>query len=180
MNFVMLSLGSNKRYVFGGFDYTPHDILYKAYERLRNVLCDVSVSSVYITKAMYVENQDDFYNIALCGYFDGEAEELLDATQHIEKEFGRNRMNEIRYGPRTLDIDILLFSNSFVSTDRLEIPHPKMEERAFVLVPMLEILPKCADSTKRDYYAQCLSKLNIDSVIKKTSLVTEAHNESRP
>ncbi len=170
MNFVVLSLGSNTSYELHGETISPHVILKKAVESLSIVLNDITVSSLYITKPMYYEDQEWFHNIVVQGNYYGSAENLLEKTQGIETAFGRNRAKEIKNGPRSLDIDILLFSNKEVCNKTLQIPHPKMTERAFVLVPMLEIFPNCADSTKRDYYMHCLQKIDSSEVIKKSSL----------
>jgi len=67
--------------------------------------------------------------------------ELLDVLQDIERAAGRDRENEVRYGPRTLDLDILLFGDHTVREDGLTIPHPEMAKRAFVLVPLAEMAP---------------------------------------
>lgn len=67
------------------------------------------------------------------------AHELLDVCQSIETELNRKR--EIRWGPRTIDLDILLYNQDEVNSARLIIPHPRMHERAFVLVPLLELDP---------------------------------------
>ncbi len=65
--------------------------------------------------------------------------ELLDALQAIEKELGRKR--EIYWGPRTIDLDILLYGQEIISTDRLVVPHPLMHERRFVMQPLAQIAP---------------------------------------
>jgi 2-amino-4-hydroxy-6-hydroxymethyldihydropteridine diphosphokinase len=62
---------------------------------------------------------------------------LLEVCLKIEKELGRKR--EIKWGPRTLDLDILLFNNENIEAENLIIPHPRMHERAFVLIPLLEL-----------------------------------------
>ncbi len=177
MNLVFLSLGSNKSFVFDDREYQPFDLLRRACESLKKVLLDVKISTVYITKPMYYDKQEHFYNMALCGYFEGSPDGLLVETQSIESMLGRNREEEIRNGPRTIDIDILLFSNFSIKTNELIIPHKKMDERAFVIIPMLEILPIDADSSIRDHYEQCLQKLKASDVVKYKSFSLEAHNE---
>ena len=64
---------------------------------------------------------------------------LLDVIQSIENACGRKR--DMRWGPRTLDLDILLYNQENMKSERLEIPHPRMAERAFVLIPLYEINP---------------------------------------
>ena len=104
--------------------------------------------------------------MALCGFFAGDPFELLNLTQKIEAEYGRDRRHEIRFGPRSLDIDIELFADVRIRTESLEIPHPRLCERAFVLIPMLEILPFCADIQNGTFYENCLKSTD-GSGIKK-------------
>ena len=143
MKKVILGLGSNRNY--NGL--TSLQILSKACTSLSEILSFITLSSVYISKPMYYENQDDFYNMALSGFLDDDIlpEVLLEKIHLIEKEFGRNREKEIRNGPRSLDIDIEYIEGISLNTENLKIPHPKIKERAFVLVPVLEILDKTAD-----------------------------------
>ena len=133
---VFLGLGSNKS--FG--DLSPLDILRAACGELSSVVAELRTSSVYKTGAMYFEDQDDFFNMAVCGMYQGSAQQLLDETGRIEKKFGRDRRCEISNGPRTLDIDIELFGCQQVKTSTLTIPHERLFERKFVLVPLLELL----------------------------------------
>jgi 2-amino-4-hydroxy-6-hydroxymethyldihydropteridine diphosphokinase len=69
---------------------------------------------------------------------------LLDGLMALEQEFGRDRSGAVENGPRTLDLDILLFGDLEVSEPGLEIPHPRLGERCFVLVPLREISPRIA------------------------------------
>ena len=73
-------------------------------------------------------------------------ETLLAEMQRIERAFGRRRENEIPQGPRTLDLDLLLFGDKTRATDFLTLPHPRMWERAFVLIPLREV----ADAALRE------------------------------
>ena len=72
------------------------------------------------------------------------ARELLETLQGIEQRIGREP-SDIRWGPRVVDLDILMFGDEKVSEPDLEIPHPRMKERRFVLIPLLEIEPDVAD-----------------------------------
>ena len=141
MKKVILGLGSNRNY--NGL--TSLQILSKACASLSEILSFITLSSVYISKPMYYENQDDFYNMALSGF--------------LEKEFGRNREKEIRNGPRSLDIDIEYIEGLSLNTENLKIPHPKIKERAFVLVPVLEILDKTADEKLMEEFSSYLQNL---------------------
>jgi 2-amino-4-hydroxy-6-hydroxymethyldihydropteridine diphosphokinase len=71
--------------------------------------------------------------------------EMLEQLQRIEADFGRNRIREVRRGPRTLDLDILLCGDQVLLTESLSIPHALMAERLFVLVPLLELDPGVRD-----------------------------------
>lgn len=97
----------------------------------------LKISSLYETDPVGFTEQDPFLNMVIYLQTNLSAHELLDACQNIENELNRKR--EIRWGPRTIDLDILLYNHNEMNTDRLVIPHPRMHERAFVLVPLLEI-----------------------------------------
>ena len=98
-----------------------------------------TVSSIYETDPVGYTNQACFLNavikISTCLH----AEELLQVCLSIEKELGRKR--EIHWGPRTLDLDILLYNQENIETESLIVPHPRMQERAFVIIPMMELDP---------------------------------------
>jgi 2-amino-4-hydroxy-6-hydroxymethyldihydropteridine diphosphokinase len=85
--------------------------------------------------------QDDYLNLVVTGLTTLEPLALLDETQLIEAAFGRDRDREQRWGPRPLDIDLLLVGDHTMDTPRLVLPHPRIAERAFVLVPLLEVMP---------------------------------------
>ncbi|MGG1862538.1 2-amino-4-hydroxy-6-hydroxymethyldihydropteridine diphosphokinase [Bacillus safensis] len=101
------------------------------------------ISSIYETTPVGYENQDDFLNMAVKITTSLRPEELLSLTQTIEQELGRTR--EVRWGPRTVDLDILLYNRENIETEQLVVPHPRMYERLFVLVPMSEICPEIGE-----------------------------------
>lgn len=96
-------------------------------------------SSIYETEPVSYTNQDKFLNMVIEINTSFTSLELLIVCQEIETLLGRERM--IKNGPRTLDLDILLFNSENKDLDRLQIPHPRLHERAFVLVPLCEIAP---------------------------------------
>jgi len=96
-------------------------------------------SSIYETTPVGYTDQADFLNMVIELETSLSSLELLDNLQEIENELGRKR--EIRFGPRTIDLDILLYNQENRKIERLIIPHPRMHERAFVLVPLHEIAP---------------------------------------
>ena len=152
-----MGLGSNN--FFGSL--SPVDLLSKACIDLQSFIKEMNVSSVYKTAAMYVTSQADFYNMVVSGFFEGSARDLLFKIHEVENKFGRNRLREIRFGPRTLDIDIELFGNQKIVETDLVVPHERMIDRAFVLAPYVEILEENADSNKDEltFYKKRLSFL---------------------
>ncbi len=100
----------------------------------------MNISSLYETAPVGFTEQDAFLNMVVQLQTDLNAYELLEICQDIEQTLDRKR--EIRWGPRTIDLDILLYNQDKFETENLVIPHPRMHERAFVLVPLLELDPK--------------------------------------
>ncbi|GAA3582504.1 2-amino-4-hydroxy-6-hydroxymethyldihydropteridine diphosphokinase [Gibbsiella greigii] len=97
-------------------------------------------SSFYRTKPLGPQNQPDFLNAVVALDTRLPAEQLLDHTQHIELNQGRVRKDE-RWGPRTLDLDMLLYGDNQIATERLTVPHYGLKEREFMLYPLAEIAP---------------------------------------
>lgn len=97
----------------------------------------VAASSLYETAPQELEDQDAFLNQVVCLETGLRPLDLLHECQRIEREHGRTR--EVRFGPRTLDIDILLFQDAESGDPELTLPHPRMVKRAFVLVPLAEV-----------------------------------------
>ncbi len=100
----------------------------------------LAVSSFYGSKPMGPQDQPDYVNAVAAVQTGLTAEQLLDALQKIELEQGRQRKDE-RWGARTLDLDILLFGDLELCTERLTLPHYGMKTREFVLYPLFEITP---------------------------------------
>lgn len=122
----------------------------------------IATSSFYRTPPYGPANQPDYLNAAVALETTLSPEGLLDNTQRIELEQGRVRQNH-RWGPRTLDIDIMLFGNLTLSSSRLTIPHYDISNRAFMLVPLVEIAPTLhfPDGTSA---AEMLSKLDANAI----------------
>lgn len=100
----------------------------------------VAVSSFYRTPPLGPQDQPDYLNAAVALETELDADALLDNTQRIELQQGRVRKAE-RWGPRTLDLDIMLFGNDVINTARLTVPHYDMKNRGFMLWPLFEIAP---------------------------------------
>ncbi|MER0128134.1 2-amino-4-hydroxy-6-hydroxymethyldihydropteridine diphosphokinase [Franconibacter daqui] len=97
-------------------------------------------SSFYRTPPLGPQDQPDYLNAAVALETALAPQALLDHTQRIEREQGRVRKAE-RWGPRTLDLDIMLFGDEVINTPRLTVPHYDMKNRAFMLLPLSEIAP---------------------------------------
>lgn len=104
----------------------------------------VGVSSIYETDPVGYEDQASFLNIAVEIATSLAPHDLLTFCLALEKEIGRVRL--FKWGPRLIDIDILLYGNQIIQTEDLIVPHPLMKERAFVMIPLLEIAPELAGS----------------------------------
>ncbi len=146
MNEAFISIGSN----IG----ERHQYLYEAIDAL-NSRTDTTVekvSSIYETAPVGYTDQANFLNVVISIHTSLSAKHLLAACQHIEQELGRKRT--IRWGPRTVDLDILLYNQEKIITEHLIVPHPRMAERAFVLVPLLEIAPDIKDPVEGRLYAE--------------------------
>ncbi|EOU2464492.1 2-amino-4-hydroxy-6-hydroxymethyldihydropteridine diphosphokinase [Vibrio navarrensis] len=100
----------------------------------------IAVSQLYSSTPMGPQNQPDYINAVAEIQTELTPLQLLDYTQAIELEQGRVRKEE-RWGPRTLDLDLLLYGNEVIDSERLTIPHYGMKEREFVLYPLAEIAP---------------------------------------
>ena len=100
-----------------------------------------AVSAFYRTPPLGPQDQPDYLNAAVALETALEPEALLDHTQRIELQQGRVRKDE-RWGPRTLDLDIMLFGAQVISTPRLTVPHYDMKNRGFMLWPLFEIAPE--------------------------------------
>ncbi|CAM2363476.1 2-amino-4-hydroxy-6-hydroxymethyldihydropteridine diphosphokinase [Listeria seeligeri] len=103
----------------------------------------IKVSSVYETDAVGYEDQAAFLNIVVEIETSFAPVELLDFCLALELELGRVRL--FKWGPRLIDIDILLYEDVKLDTEKLKIPHPYMKERAFVMIPLIEISPDKAN-----------------------------------
>ncbi|MEM1403574.1 MAG: 2-amino-4-hydroxy-6-hydroxymethyldihydropteridine diphosphokinase [Pseudomonadota bacterium] len=96
-------------------------------------------SAIYKTAPVGPPGQDDYLNAAIAIRSNLNADRLLDVLQHLEHCAGRQRLE--RWGPRTLDVDLLLYGSEVIDSPRLTVPHPRLFERNFVLLPLRDLLP---------------------------------------
>lgn len=146
MNRAFISIGSN----IG----ERHQYLQDAIEALnsRSDTTIEKVSSIYETEPVGYTDQASFLNVVISINTSLSAEQLLIACQQIEQELGRERT--IRWGPRTVDLDILLYNEEIIETEVLIVPHPRMAERSFVLIPLLEIAPDIKNPITKKLYSE--------------------------
>ena len=119
----------------------------------------IGCSSLYSTAPVGFADQPRFLNAALRLETELSPRELLEALLSLELEFGRDRAAGFANGPRTLDLDILLYGDLVASAYDLQIPHPRLSERAFVLIPLHEIAPQVRDPRSGASMAQYLENL---------------------
>ena len=131
MNQVYLGIGSNKNH--------PYFRIYTVLKQINRIKSTniVKKSSLYITKPLGPQAQPNFINSVIEIRTNLKPMELLDQLQNLERL--HNRKKTKRWGPRSMDIDILIYNNLIMNTDKLIIPHPGLEYRDFVLIPLYEI-----------------------------------------
>lgn len=151
---------------------SPEATLTAAARRLESLGRVTRRSSLYSTAPVGFDAQPRFVNAVVELETELDPRELLDGLLGIEKEFGRERAAGIKNGPRTLDLDILLLGELEISEAGVEIPHPRLAERAFVLVPLCElaaemIVPGCGETVQR-LFARLREGLraNVDAVVR--------------
>lgn len=131
---VAIGLGSNRGDRLAALEL--------AVGRLADLLDDLRCSRPYETEPMHLRDQPSFLNMCCVGRTSLRAGVLLGRLQAVEAEAGRRSGEGPRYGPRRLDLDLLLYGEAVVDDPELQVPHPRMTERAFVLVPLSEIAPE--------------------------------------
>ncbi|MDR2048972.1 MAG: 2-amino-4-hydroxy-6-hydroxymethyldihydropteridine diphosphokinase [Treponema sp.] len=184
MPLCVLGIGSNKPY-----KEMPGEVLLGlAVDKLSGILGGIRVSPVYRSAALHVTDQPAFLNAAVSGFFPAAglaspaggkkavsraARKLLDAVMAIETAYGRDRASERRWGERSLDIDILLFGEEIINEPDLVVPHPRLAERAFALLPLLDLLPDAAAPETKRPYRKILEALPPQELRRKGYLLPE-------
>jgi 2-amino-4-hydroxy-6-hydroxymethyldihydropteridine diphosphokinase len=116
-------------------------------------------SGIHETLPQYVTDQPAFLNMVVSGETELPPHELLSFLKDIERRLGRTPSR--RFGPRVIDLDILYYGDQIVNDDTLEIPHPRISEREFVLRPLLEIASKHRHPVTGDTTAEMLKRLEM-------------------
>ena len=133
---VLIALGGNIGDVRATFNKAAANICGMAQGAL------LARSSDYATPPWGEENQPPFINACIEIETSLDPHALLFTLHKIEKKFGRDRDNETRWGPRSLDLDLIAYDDVRLDKPELTLPHPRLFERAFVLVPLVEIAPE--------------------------------------
>lgn len=175
----------NKVYIALGSNIAPRvDYLNRAIEAIGQVeqMSVVKQSSIYETEPVGYQDQAKFLNQVIEVQTTYSPMELLLACQSIEKKLGRER--DVRWGPRTIDLDILLYNHEDIMTNQLIVPHPRMDSRAFVLVPLAELNPELVIPTTNQTVSEQLSlianheKRGVVKWIKKDGVDESGHIEN--
>jgi 2-amino-4-hydroxy-6-hydroxymethyldihydropteridine diphosphokinase len=139
--------------------------LREAEQRLSTLGSAISVSSYYETEPVEFTNQPWFLNAALALETNLTPQDLMHSILQIERKMGRKRRQE--KGPRTIDIDILLFGNQILNSSDVTIPHPAMHQRRFVLEPLAEIAPEARNPLLNKTVRELLAELPEGPVVRK-------------
>lgn len=153
---VFLGLGSNQG--------DRHANLLEALRLLGSEVAITRVSSFYETEPVGYIDQEWFLNAACEATTDKTPRQMLTLANDVEQALGRTR--EIRWGPRTIDVDILLYDDLVLNEPDLQVPHPRMLERAFVLIPLAEIA---------DEVIHPVAKLSIGTLAARLADRSEVH-----
>ena len=173
MHTAYIALGAN----LDSWAGPPATTLARALERLQSFGKVTGRSSLYSTAPVGVADQPRFVNAVAEFETQLDPHELLKKLLVIEKEFGRNRSGEVPNGPRTLDLDILLIDDLLEDRPGLTLPHPRMADRAFVLVPLMEIAPQLKITGRGKTVAELLKSLQ-DKCKDETDAVVRMESDS--
>ncbi len=155
MPIIYLSLGTNLG--------QRENNLQEALQALPPTVTVTAISRLYETAAAYVLDQPDFLNLALKGHTELSPPDLLTYLKNIENKMGRQKT--IRYGPRNIDLDILFYDELILESQILQIPHPRLAERAFVLRPLQDIAPNLIHPVLRQPIHELVANLPHDDGI---------------
>lgn len=129
----------------------------QAVQLLDPAVQQIKQAPLYTSKAVGYTDQPDFLNTAISGETDLSPQELLKTIKSVEQQVGRTK--SFRNGPREIDIDIILYGDQVLQTDKLTIPHPRFRERDFVLQPLNDLNPSLTDPVSGQTVGQLLAKI---------------------
>ena len=174
MQKTFLGLGSN---IGNRLDY-----LAQACRHVAEIAIIEQYSSIYQTEPVGFKNQPWFLNMVLECRCTLSPDDLLEQTKQIETILARER--NIRWGPRTIDIDILAIENVQIKNHRLTLPHPEMDKRLFVLIPFAEIAGgfflKTKEKTVKQLLVECDDKNQIELYLNNKTMINEAGSWEYP
>lgn len=154
MSRVYLGLGTNVgdrlKYLNDAIDYI---------KKIENTKI-VRISKVYETRPWGYTNQNDFLNLCVAIETNLKPKDLLQKCLEVELNLKRERI--IRWGPRTIDIDILIYDDIICNDEKLTLPHPRIQERAFVLIPLIDLNEKL--TIKGRLLKDWLSELDVEEI----------------
>lgn len=159
----------NSIYILSGANLgNPLEQLFQASILLQDRIGDiVSASSIYESEGWGVEHQPLFYNQALIIHTDLDKQSCLTRCQQIETELGRVRT--VKWGARIIDLDILYFNEDIYQSENLTIPHPLLQFRNFVLVPLCEIAPDyihpVLKKSTQELLVDCKDELSVKKLV---------------
>ena len=150
-----------------------------ALAKLPNATVEKS-SAVWKTAPVGIVDQPDFFNAALILRTALSPHALLQCLQEVERQFGRDRSHELRWGPRSLDLDIIFYGTRIIDEPDFSIPHPRFAQRAFVLFPLMELVPTMVDPRSGLSVESLLRSLPChDGVVRLGQLTGRDNDESQ-
>jgi dihydropteroate synthase/2-amino-4-hydroxy-6-hydroxymethyldihydropteridine diphosphokinase len=151
---IFLSIGTNLG--------ERQENLQRAIDALGEVMAVESISPIYETAPWGKTDQPDFLNACLSGQTDLKPRELLDSCKEIERRLGRQPGSH--WGPRLIDIDIVIYGDQIVDEEKLQLPHPQLGQRAFVLAPLADIAPDLVHPQNSQTITDMLQSVDHDTV----------------
>ena len=139
--------------------------LRKAISELEKSITIIAVSPFYKTEAKYIEEQDWFLNCVVQARTELSAHELLKKNQSVEASLGRQK--RVKFGPREIDIDILFYGQEIIDEESLQVPHPLLQERRFVLQPLCDIAPELLHPIFKKTVRELLKECKDEKIVEK-------------
>lgn len=164
---IFIGLGANLPSRYGA----PPETLAAAITALENAGLHITATSrIWLTAPVPISDQPWYHNAVVAIATSLPATEVLKILQTIENDFGRVR--EIRNEPRVLDLDLLVYNDDKIETDQLIVPHPRLHERGFVLLPLQDIAPGWTHPVLRTSLSDLISKLPEEQTAKPYEAVS--------